>query len=548
MSDAALYSLPDAPKPSTEIAPPFDAMALLADASRLPPVPRSQRSLEIRSDHRKPSADDTYDQFARTVEAERAKLEKWIADQDPYNASDVNEALDKFATRAQRDGISAAGVLKTYQQIERLTAAKADAPLSHEQRLMLVEQTITRLGEPDQIKQGQNATCNASDVEIWSFYKNPSGSVRLIADIALKGQYKATDGTPTVTIAPQKLIAQADGRSYADQIFQTTAINVHLRSQNERTGKDLVYEKSAPDPKSFDDTGERLVDYSKHPPSIERFISLTPSAIAEMIRAINGPQTKTVMLMNADFAAAENVPALGLITSETDLAQQLAIRKENNDFPVIVFINAVTKPYVNAGSSVGHVFVITGFDQNTGQVQISDSSVDSSIGGGLALSVHDLYVATESVPNAEQSIYQSLQAMKAKPTSGDQKERTKDELSANLELLRLEMINHEIGSDEAEGYLRQYIPAVRSHQISDGPSESKLSQVELIYAMALLPLDARLRLLEKTRNQHVITEEDFADGLRILRRDFEAEKATATEKDKNAIDDYLRQIAEAEKS
>jgi hypothetical protein len=193
---------------------------------------------------------------------------------DPAKLKQFKENMRLFEERAGRDNLSPTEIAKTYKQIDRLLEAKGDKPLRAEQRKDLAEQIMRQAADPTTIDQGRHKTCNMATVESRMYTRNPSDAARLVADVALTGQYVSSYGSK-VRVNPgahdeSRNRNTLDGqRSHASEIFQVTAVNLHIDQENRKTNPpgQLRYEQHPTVPGSGD-TGERIIDYGSKPPKV----------------------------------------------------------------------------------------------------------------------------------------------------------------------------------------------------------------------------------------------------------------------------------------
>ncbi|HEY9731162.1 MAG TPA: FHA domain-containing protein [Drouetiella sp.] len=190
-------------------------------------------------------------------------------------------------------GLPQTEVAETFRQVNRLLSGHDGAVLSQAERARLSEQILFETAHPELIDQGANNTCNVTTLEVRAFERNPSAAARLITDVALTGKYVTPDGV-TVNVErtgglipdreslatlqkPFKAnrvddISQDGVRTYAGQIFENTAVNIHYadimsgpalnRSGYVYQPGDVIQYKKVPvAPGSIGDTGERLVAY-----------------------------------------------------------------------------------------------------------------------------------------------------------------------------------------------------------------------------------------------------------------------------------------------
>src|SRR5262249_53565715 len=141
----------------------------------------------------------------------------------------------------KRDHLSPEEVAKTYKQIERLLEPSGDKPIEQAEKNKLALEVMRHVAHPQDISQGSYNTCNVTTVETRTYTRQPSEAAKLVADVALTGQYTAHDGT-VVAVSPKahgqsKLdLPTPDGtRDHASEIFQVTAVNIHYAQENAKT-------------------------------------------------------------------------------------------------------------------------------------------------------------------------------------------------------------------------------------------------------------------------------------------------------------------------
>jgi len=279
--------------------------------------PRPQDNYELRktADGKYEVADAGKDNFKEPSEdaldprVEKAKLhdlaESRIA--DPVERAKFEADLNKFSQREkdlearyEKQGMkpeeaqkkAEQEMAKTYQEIGRLMDAPDNPKLPNikeKDRIQLAEQVMHQAADPTDVSQGTYNTCNVATIESRTYDRNPSEAARLVTDIVTTGKY-TTNGTPPTTVevgkdfdpgSLDKLGQSKDAhtpgsnhRSYASQIFEVTAVNIHYAKENAKTdppGK-IRYEqhKPGPDIGPDSDNGERLYDYSMNDPKTHK--------------------------------------------------------------------------------------------------------------------------------------------------------------------------------------------------------------------------------------------------------------------------------------
>jgi len=297
---------------------------------------------------------------------------------DPDQLAKFRADMDRFESRlASRD----LGSLETdlaYREIERLLVAEGDKPLSAERRLQLAQQVMSQLATPTSIDQGYHNTCNVTAVEARTYTRHPALAAQLVADVALTGEYHAQDGT-VVKVSPESLQPDREAqrnppaygeRSFASQLFQVTAINIHWAKYNAlwTPPSQLRYEQRTPDPTANPpDTGERLVDYSKDPPKLNaNEPHLYDSAIVKLSCAITGESEHDDIFLVHQEKELGSRSGLTLIASEADLEKRLGKVATDGNLPIIVSVNTRFEPFRSdsakgrpGGTGGAHVVTIT---------------------------------------------------------------------------------------------------------------------------------------------------------------------------------------------
>lgn len=325
--------------------------------------PQDNYELRKTADGKYEVADAGKDNFKPVADGdprgEMAKL-KDLADQkikDPAERAQFEADMNKFASRQQelkerfeKQGMSpeeaskraADEVGKTYKQVEKLLTAPDNPKLPHikeKDRIQLAEQVMHQAATPTDVSQGSYNTCNVTVIESQSYSKNPSEAARLVTDIVTEGKYTSNGNPPTTVevgkdINPDSLKRHGDSnnpyvpgennRSFASQIYEVTAVNVHYAKENAKTNPpgQIRYEQRDPGPDSGPngDNGERLYDYSKKDPKTGkvpaevmldkepvRSPDLTPQEIANLSRDLNAPDKGDgPVRIDIDPVAAQN--------------------------------------------------------------------------------------------------------------------------------------------------------------------------------------------------------------------------------------------------
>lgn len=333
------------------------------------------------------------------MNAETYRLEALIK----HNFPDAAQAT-RFRSMVRdinaRNDISAQEKADVLHQINRLLMAGNDAALALSTRTRLAEQVAFNTAYPHLIDQGINKTCNVTTVETRAYQRSPADAVRLVTDVALTGKYTTVTGQPVEvarlgTLNPDKESLQAlqqpfrggwgdlksdNSRSFASQIFEQTAVNVHyaqnpqsvLRGASVRLqpGDVVAYQKVEVPPGS-DDTGERLVIYRRDANGRLEAISAgdAPNLNLEDIEGIyrnvvpahdsNGniiPNPERNIVWASPTYRGGGDTSGWRVHSEQQLVQNLLSAQQGGHLPIILTVNA-NHPVINGGQArPGHAW------------------------------------------------------------------------------------------------------------------------------------------------------------------------------------------------
>jgi hypothetical protein len=443
--------------------------------------------------------------------------------------SKFKKDMTDFEDRAKRDGLSQDEILKTYQQIERVNAATGAKPLSPLERQHIAQEVMHQAAVPTDISQGFHDTCNVTAVECRTYTRDPAAAAKLVADVALTGEYHAPDGT-VVKVDPSahdqsKTWPPRDGqRTHASEIFEVTAVNIHYAQENAKNGTNIHYEQHDPTPGDNADTGERLMDNSKKPPqevtqggflgwwgSNVRQPDLADKAITDISNSITGKDEKDVLLQ----AWGKSEGGVTAVHSEAELKAKLKELKDQHKLPVVIFVDTNNEPFYSdsgrgaAGGSGGyHVVTVTDYDENTGQVCVDnqwDKSADH--GKGNPINVHDLYTAMQFKEDAEKTLKSDVEYNKAHGIYDPQKE---------ADLIRHQLATNDITPAQAEEQTKQIMQEMSKHwQETNASTEERMSEWKEIEAVIhQLPPDAKMRLAQEAHKDNLITDAWYKEELR----------------------------------
>lgn len=320
---------------------------------------------------------------------ERTELEKTA--KEIYSAEEFQkfkENLDKFEAHAKENKVSGQEIAKTMKATKELL----DAPNTHfskAERAKLAFQAIRQAGDETSIDQGGNNTCNATVVEKMLYSRQPSKPVEMLRDIAVTGKFKTVKGEE-ITFKPGELRPDEEGkpldtedgkRSFASQITQTALINAAWQTADTRPDGGSVpvgsirYEKRERNKDDENDTGDRLVDYSKSPAEVisdkgGKPISSPQINLGKMVdmwKKVTG-ETPEHFAIGRGEKTNKYFPEFGthVVSSPENLQDMLKKHSEGKDgqrFPIILTLNDVGQlDGKDDGPVGGHVVTIKGIE------------------------------------------------------------------------------------------------------------------------------------------------------------------------------------------
>lgn len=373
-----------------------------------PPIARSFAFLQVRD-----GIDDQPQ--AQTDELVEARSELNRLAQDNIHSNRDLKRIREYMTQFEGRGLSGSEMASTYREVSRLIATNpVTTNISYEDRLKIAQQIMKNAARPGNVDQGRHDTCNVTVVEARMYTRNPSKAAKLVVDVATTGSFTTKDGT-TITLAADSLkpdeeargTTPANGqRSFASQIFQITAVNVHWqRSNSDPFGNyadkgSIKYEQIPSKRNLFGkDHGERLLHYlpgQLQPKELAKGPTLGAPHLKEIANQISGLNESDFVLENKLKGGANTVK----VGSEQELKEAIKKAKDSNSLPVIIRVHTGNEPFLSdrGGSfarsqGVWHVVTITAYDEAAGVV-----SIDNQWGTGSdhkKVKVSQLYKATE---------------------------------------------------------------------------------------------------------------------------------------------------------
>jgi len=474
---------------------------------------------------------------------EHKQLEDWAKKNltDPAELFRFQQDMRDFELRAKTDGLATADVTTTYQQIKRLTAASGETPLTTLERNRLAIQVMHQAAHPTSIDQGQHKTCNVTTVESRAYSRTPAQAARLVADVALNGEYRAKDGT-TVKLDPKghheslQYPTPYGARTHASEIFQVTAVNLFYEKQNALTGSKIRYEQVEPKAGEQGDLGERLMDYSgpepkevmddKGPVRRPRLYDGELTAISNLISSRS--EEDVTLVSDKWTCSADNVCKLA---TEEEFTAKLKDLKARGMLTAILRVNTIAEPFYTdsgngtaGGSGGAHVVTVTDFDEKNGT-----ASVDNQWGWGVdhvkskPISIHDLYISMQSDQDIEALLKKDVQR---------NAERNILDPAKEIQMLRMQKANKSIDNNDYVQSMNAIIENTKKSWDTDKVSkEQRLEDQTAINRMIQngIPVSDQMMLMRKEHQLGIVDYETYRTKLTFA--GVRAEEAFKTAKD-----------------
>ncbi len=380
--------------------------------------------------------------LASDLKSQREGLQEIIALKvnDSSEAQRFKSEMDTFEKRAKEAGLSDKEVAKTYRELTRLLVTPGDQPVSQADKTRLAMHAISHFADPTSIDQGWHNTCNVTTVESVLATTQPAAMARLLADVGTTGKFKTQDGSQ-ITLDPKSLKPdkEADSRfpvdwsrSYASQVFQLTAANIHWQRQTNLpdgtyAGKGNIQYTQVSGPKAYvGDTRERIVNLNNGSIQMQTDSAggtrpndsphLSPIPLPDIAQQITGKSADTMVIANSAYPGVSG-KGIALVNNVDSFHQKLSElskgKEKRNDgsevskLPIILCVHTSKQPFSGSedeGGSGGtkgswHVVTVTGYDEKTGMVQLDNQwgrkwdHLGRADGKSL-VHVRDLYKAT----------------------------------------------------------------------------------------------------------------------------------------------------------
>lgn len=520
------------------------------------------------------------------VQAQREKLEK-LAESKIHDdgelakfKADMQRFEDRMKTMEEtykKQGLSPEEAhkkaqeqtAKTFENISRLMEAK-DNPatgVDETKRMVLAEQIMSQAATPTSIDQGSHPTCNVTTVESRTYTTNPAEASKLVVDVATTGEYVCKDGKHIKVDAGSMVPYDAaetnppkdGGRSYASQIFQVTAVNIHYQKDG-----DWRYEQHKPDYTAKPpDNGERLMDYSETPPKEmelslwEEYIEgreeselhapgLSDEEIVDIDTELNGEQKSWYIRHGEDGDDGK----VSEVESEKELQDKIAQAKAEGKLPIVVKVHTGNEPFYTdsgagaAGGSGGwHVVTIRDYQEGPpAMVKIDNqwgSSVDHNTDSSM-VSVHDLYQTMRDSKSDDtiEEVQKDVDYNREKGIVDDYKE---------LELLRLKRQNGDLDEDEYKEAIAERIKEMGKHPDDAGRQRAMKKLDALVHNLSY---SERLEMLHLEKQNGLKDDATYDAWVQWEFVNAERDRLTAIKDDKYDDDkeeEYEKTVAELKK-
>lgn len=325
-----------------------------------------------------------------------------------------NEALQKFDERAAARNLPESERLGVYMQLNRILDPAAKLPQGNAG--LLAKTLVSNAADPTTIDQGAHNTCNVTTLECRLYTQEPSTVARVVADVAVTGQFKTADGSVIrpESLAPDleaKFDPTPDGlRNYASLVFQNTAINVHWMRKDTLPGGvmagkgNIEYRQGKPG-----EPEEYLLNKSVNPPVIHHFRSLDSShpwldvdGLSDINAQITGKPSKDFGIQRWFYPSENN--GVSKFLTFGGLKEKLQEYKDKNSFPVIIAVNGDHKPFGSGNGFAPHVVTVTDYDAATGLVTLDnqwgkDNDITGLPGQKQKITARELYDAMSMFPS-----------------------------------------------------------------------------------------------------------------------------------------------------
>ncbi|MCA9804223.1 MAG: LysM peptidoglycan-binding domain-containing protein, partial [Cyanobacteria bacterium HKST-UBA02] len=437
-----------------------------------------------------------------------------IASKQGIATDQFKHDLELIEDRVKNDRITALEAEQSFKHLERLLTTESEAGLTLEDRQILAQQVVAQMAVPTRTDQGQFNTCNVTTVECRLYSRHPSMPARMVTDLALTGKYTAGDGTNVkidvgaIQDEARKVPVPDGYRSYASQLFQVCAVNVHYIKE----GLGTRYEQLEPKWGENNDNGERL--YASDGMLLGKTPGLTAEPIIEIHNAITGePHDRDF------FIGSIAEPGVCLVNSQSDLEHLLKHANDTHSFPVILAVHTANQPFWcdsgsgsagGAGGNSGGWHVVTITDYNPGPPTVA--TIDNQ--WGKAADHNDLLMAIETKDLFRASLGPKDAIPELQKESKELRDKGTPDAGLEFDLLRLRNLTGELGGSDYDRELKALFKEHRARWLKGDADMTEEFKGITMLPMALnlmSPGDDKLLFLSELEQEKVITHREFYD-------------------------------------
>ncbi|MBZ0188104.1 MAG: hypothetical protein K8F91_17785, partial [Candidatus Obscuribacterales bacterium] len=292
----------------------------------------------------------------------------------------------------QNQTIAAQEVARTLRiAADTLKAPNDKLPVDHDLanrpwRGKLISQALDHAADPASIDQGSQAVCGIAALEARLYTRNPSAALELISTIALTGKFELKhppqkavyldqENNPTLVPDAESESYESDKsedssrRSYASQVFESTAINIGLQNRGDKSNFFYV---NTVNPINHGDNRENnrrgyyvpvtadIKDHSKYINLKEANADNSSVGITEVeelgiYRQITGKDESYFYIVAGQGSSKDNLRENGtaMLWKPEELPNMLLKLKQLNLFPGIASVDSSVSPIINQWRASG---------------------------------------------------------------------------------------------------------------------------------------------------------------------------------------------------
>ncbi|MCC7527312.1 MAG: hypothetical protein IT342_02245 [Candidatus Melainabacteria bacterium] len=291
----------------------------------------------------RPERDFSVRHTDRELESEANKLNVRLSARQPYAAEAISSVMARPDLKTEQ-------VTRVFKHInEFLDPRQAHTILLPLDRLAM--QTLRLAAKPEKVAQGTNPTCGPASVEYITYVKHPENAADLISQVVRRHKYDCADGSSIIVNGLNVLPERYWHRSFANQLFQTTAVNVHWQRKNNLepwlTKDDSPNIDIAPGKTRYqrlattqlNESPYRLIDYSKEPPALI-YDRLPPALKDDPADPLMNHESLNDINNQINGAAGGAVALPWDLSSPQQLNSLLAARRLTGKLPVITVVDS----------------------------------------------------------------------------------------------------------------------------------------------------------------------------------------------------------------